>query len=627
MLAATLGTACAGTPSVVVPPARGLAAASAASAHPTREPVPTTDAALTTALSAGWHGEAEYDRDKRAALIARHHLDQDRMLRLVHAVADACLAEPDAASIACKALGDAKSERGKASEALIELLGYVADPAVTNTTVVRLLVSLEARDVPGATDALDTVLERRWKSDREAREARCQPPTPAEIAAARQALGDLAIVAPAAAGRPRGSALTARWPTSAELDDLAYFHAAVGSAGPEVGGSEEDSNAPALPEGHPAHRERARLRGGLQAARLDGSAADQLRTAEAYLATLGYPGPLRLAEDGDVRWGGSGASFLMREAARNAELLGQYDVAEALYRRALPGGGMCGTTVHMRLASQMMGAVRSAEQRAGCRAAVVERLYAVPTIFDARYGPEALARAGFDVRRLDAGALLMSGRDDRAALAQGLRALPSRAADALARLARVGAEAWSERVRAVPGYADTAGASAIPWLLALSAQGNASGRVEALQTLGTLAQDYGYDPCPPSTRWGRRHEASVGGRRKVHEIMEVCATRPRPEVLADAVLRVEAMANDRDASVREAVARTLGRLGAARSRAVLSTLLRDTFDAGGQVCIQKSSAPEVCEPNKPVVLAARAAIEALDEAEDTRAKQRTAPPK
>ena len=39
-----------------------------------------------------------------------------------------------------------------------------------------------------------------------------------------------------------------------------------------------------------------------------------------------------MAEEGDVRWGGSGLSYVMRDAARSAEILARNDLAEALYR-------------------------------------------------------------------------------------------------------------------------------------------------------------------------------------------------------------------------------------------------------------------------------------------------------
>jgi hypothetical protein len=324
-----------------------------------------------------------------------------------------------------------------------------------------------------------------------------------------------------------------------------------------------------------------------------------------------------------MRWGGSGASYLMREAARSAELLGRYDLAEALYRRALPGGGMCGTTVHLRLAAQIAGAVRAAEQRGGCRTAVVERLYALARA-DTPYGTDSLARAGFDVPRLYAGALLMSGRDDVAALERALLALPSRSAEAVARLTRLGQEAWATRVRALEGYADTAKGAALPWLMALAAQGGATTRTEALHALGALAEDRGYDPCVP-TRLGRIWGTHSGdGRREVRGIMQDCKTRLRAPTIDDLVQRVEAMAKDSDASVREAVANTLGRLGATRSRPVLKALSDDRFDAGGQVCTQRGSEPQVCERNRPVALAAREALDALKRADEARAKQQAA---
>jgi hypothetical protein len=299
-----LGMACtaATAPSVAVKAAVQVVA-SDAGAGPARKPVLTEEDALATGrtLAAAWGQGAKYDREEVAELIARHHLDEARLLELLHGIVDACLAEPDAKSVACRTLNDDASDGGKASEALTELLGIVADPRATNERVIRLLVALEARDVRGSGGGLDSLLDRRWAAALAAREAQCKPPTPNEIAGARVALGDLAIVTPAPTGPARARGTTeARWPTSAELETIAYFYASIANAGPEVGSAKEDATAQPLPDGHPALAERARLRGELQAARLDGDVDAQLRAAEAYLGTLGYPGPLRLAEDSDI---------------------------------------------------------------------------------------------------------------------------------------------------------------------------------------------------------------------------------------------------------------------------------------------------------------------------------------
>jgi hypothetical protein len=271
--ALALGAGCAATaaaPSVPVPAT--VVATSDAGAGVARSPALTQEDALATGrtLAAAWLA-AKYDDDERAQLMGRHHLDQARVLELLHGIVDACLAEPDRESVACRAVHDDASDAGKACQALTELLGLVADPAATNTTVIRLLVALEARGAPGAGDGLDKLLDRRWEAGLAAREARCKPPTPDELATARLALGDLAIVARAP------GATKARWPTSAELDTLAYFYASIANAGPEVGGAKEDSTALPLPDGHPALAARSRLRGELQAARLDGDLEADLR--------------------------------------------------------------------------------------------------------------------------------------------------------------------------------------------------------------------------------------------------------------------------------------------------------------------------------------------------------------
>ena len=73
------------------------------------------------------------------------------------------------------------------------------------------------------------------------------------------------------------------------------------------------------------------------------------RAAEAYLRTLGFPDPLRLAEEVGVRWGGAAASFTMRDHAasiRVPEKCGYRRWTETVYHgervilfdRA-PGGG------------------------------------------------------------------------------------------------------------------------------------------------------------------------------------------------------------------------------------------------------------------------------------------------
>jgi hypothetical protein len=620
LAALILAAGCAPPPPVapIAPPPAEVSTPAAAPAPPPppEEPLPTQPEAVARALvlAAAWDQAPQFDDAKREAWLKEQALADRDLRRLLLAVTGPCLQDRDRNGPSCQALDGGAEDPRKAVQALVELLGEVADPALPGGASLRLLLRLEARGVWRSGLAIDRLLARRLATGAGA----CAPPTAAEVEAARRSLADLAVVEPAPA-----SGLAARWPSAGELDDLAYFYASVADGGPEVGKSEENLHTGQLPADHPDLAARQALAAEAHAALLDGDVERHLRAAEAYLKSLGYPEPLRLGEEGDQRWGGAAVSFVMRDAALSAEILGRYPLAESLYRRAHPGGGGCGTSTPSRRDHQIEGVIRTAELSRGCRGAVAERLFTVVLDTHHAYGPERLAGAGFDVPRLYAGALHTLHRDDAPALERALQALPSRPQDALARLAQRGPEAWATRVRALPGYADTAKAASLPRLLGLAERGPGSTRTEALSVLGMLTDDRGYDPCLKTSfgiGWGF---GSSRLERRVKGVMGACETRLDVKTREAMARRVAAMAGDADPAVREGVARLLGQMALPSGRPVLARLSRDAFDAGGQVCTSQGG-PSVCEANRPVARAAKEGLEALRKADEMRARQRAA---
>jgi hypothetical protein len=618
-LALVAVAACAAPPPPATPPARIVALAAPAAPAPPPEPeeplLPREEAVgLGRSIVARWKEGPRYDDAKRDAWLRDEQLDERRVRRLLLSVARPCLDQPGREAPACVEINDSGTPSGEAAEGLVELLAETAAPAPSASASARLLARLEARGFYRADLAQRRILERRSIAS----PGLCAPPGAGEIEAAKRALADFAIA---------DGVLAARWPSAVEMDDLAYFYASIANAGPEVGHFDEERGAKPLPVNHPDLTARAGLRDEMRAALGDGDLERHARASDAYLRTLGYPGPIRAAEEGSMAWGGASFSFVMRDAARSAEILGRYELAEALYRRAAPGGGACGTSTPSRRDGQIAGAVRAAELRRGCRAAVAERLFAIALDIHHAHGPERLARAGFDVGRLYAGALLTVGRDDPARLDRALRALPARSGDALARLGRLGPEAWATRVRAIPGYADTARGAGLDRLLAIAEHGPDPARAEAIDSIGLLAEDHGYDPCIKSSLgfgWG--HGSSSRLERKVRGVMSTCATRIDAAAIERAARRIAALAADPIPSVREAVAVALGRIASPHGKNALALLARDTFDAGGQICTIPPSGPQVCSPNRPIARAAHEAQKALVEADARRAQQRAARP-
>jgi hypothetical protein len=318
-----------------------------------------------------------------------------------------------------------------------------------------------------------------------------------------------------------------------------------------------------------------------------GDVAEHARAARGYLTSLGYPGALRGDEESTVAWGGPLFAYVMRDLAYSTEILGEMEESAELYRRANPGGGACGTTVHSRYAEQIRGFIRVSEASHGCRPTVAFRLFATSDGDRHEwYGPKRLADAGFDLARLYRGALLTQGRQ--------------------------GAADWDERVRALEGYADTAGKLAIPIAIARAKAGPVEQRTRALRVLSELAASQGSDPCNPSWQgWFRGHWSSMD-ERPIRALNATCASKLNATDLAALVRTVASLAADKEWQVRYGVAHTLGEMGAVASIPTLKLLEADAFEMkGSTICTRTGDGPEKCHPNWPVREQARTALEQI----------------
>lgn len=563
-------------PARVIAPSPPTAALPVAPSPPPDPPLSVEDArARAKAWKSAWSRRPDQlAPGAPAELLADSGIDEPTVRRVLEALTRDCLAEATSEAPACAALGPRAGYDPQVRFAF-ELAGEVADTTPGANDTVRLLVRLDARGAWRADFAIERVLERRMIDAPRT----CAAPTPQEVEVARASLVDVRVVAPG--GAPRA-------PTEVELSDLAYLRVALRHAGPEVGTAREDETSPPLAKGSPEHARRDAHREAMHDALLDGDVARHAAATEAYLRMLGYPGPIRVAEETDERWGGKGFSYALRLWARSAEILGHYELAEPLHRRAAPGGGMCGTATPSVLVEQIQGAIRAAEMREGCRPVVAERLFAPG---GSLYGPTRLKVAGFDLERLYRAGLLVT----------------TDAVDA------------GTRIRAMAGYADVAGRAAVPRLLDIAEQGDVSRRVAALRALQQLLASDGHDPCRPFNVGGL--SAPGVGERYVASIRSPCEGRLDDATMARSIQRAAALATHPDPGVREALAGLLGATGSPRARAPLRRLARDTYDAGGTVCTRKGDGAERCEPDRPVRRAAEEGLERLDFADRMRRLQ------
>jgi hypothetical protein len=473
---------------------------------------------------------------------------------------------------------------------------------------------------------LENVLERVVQGELAAQPA-CPPPTAGEIGAAQRELGDFLVIEADVTANDR---LVARTLSAAERDDLAYLFAALAESAAPVGSPEALAStwAPKVPASSgradptfsPARLEA--LRTELSAAKKAGDLVAVQTSARAYLSLLGYPGPIRAEDEDNQTWGGPGFANVMRDLAFADELAGEPEEAGRLYRRANPGGGACGTSVGYRIQEQMQGIIRTAESRHQCRQAIAERLYGMDDAsFD--YGPKRLAEAGWDVPRLYRGALLTVERGaPKAELLASFSSLPrDLAIKASARLESRGNEAFADRLRAVRGYADTsfsddaAGVDTLPRLLALTRNGSATVRAEALSALAAVAELTTFDPCNTEGMRSFRLHSTGRSERTVAPRNHECATKLSPttqRAIAEAFL---AAASDKSALVREEVAKGLGHVDvSAKAEAALLKLSHDRTIKPGW--FHGSASGKASTPIEPVT---EAAVEALKELRTFRA--------
>lgn len=556
-------------------------------------------------------------RDEDLARAAAVGLTEDELLRTLAELLADCLA----AAEPCDDYSVAGGMLTRPDRAVVEMLFKLLGESGTSTSPPWLL-RFDARHVWGAGTALERILERRWADAPELQPP--APPTPEEVAAARASLDGFAVL------RVREGTLVAETPTAAELDDLAYFLAAVRDAGTEVGDFEEAGRGSFARPGEPdpAREELARA---LDEAKYAGDFDAVVRTGLAYLESLGYPGPLRTEEEASYAWGGASWSYVMRDVAQAAEATGDFELAAALYRRARPGGGACGTSVDYRWQKQLEGTIRAAELAGRANTVVAERLVAVDGDGVAwrgvSYGPQALADAGFDLPRLYRGALVTANRDAEVEeLEAALRAAPAELArPALERLAAHGPEAWELRVWALEGLADTAGREALPALFELLATGRTAVRLRALRALGAAAERPHGDPCRPigfgfgegSSEWARAI-APFG-----HDC-ETVITLAETDALA---ARLHPLLEDPAPGVRAAAAEALGRIASPTSRERLQRVADadpGDPDAGERcrtVSDESGATRDECTPYQPVREAALEALERLDRVEAAWARQ------
>jgi hypothetical protein len=439
------------------------------------------------------------------------------------------------------------------ADTLLALLGELG-----TTDGIPLLLALDARGRHRAGSALTRLLERTWQDDTEA-SGTCSPPSEEDVAAAAGDLDGFVVL------RFRDGRLEAEPPTADERADLAYFLAAVRRSGPAVGEVDPPARRGWTRPGEP-DPERARLREAIEAAGLDGDPHALLDRSLEYLATLGYPEAVRGDAEDEYAWGGARYSFVMRDAARAAELLGELDVAADLYRRAVPGGGACGTSTSSRLQQQIQGLVRSEERRGNGCAVVAERLLVIDgALPDAGeppegrgYGLRELAAAGFDLERLYRGALPAIHRD----------APPEEIRSAIERLDARGPEAWEYRVRAIEGLADTLQAAALPLLRDLARNALPDPRARAVAAIGQLARRPAYDPCGDRTfgeGWG-----SSEWSRPIRHLGRSCATLLPAETTAELAAEIGAYLDDPGRDVRRAAIEALESIASPTSRGPLA---------------------------------------------------------
>lgn len=345
--------------------------------------------------------------------------------------------------------------------------------------------------------------------------------------------------------REMGSTLGPCLPPAPAATDEAYFLSAVTDsvALPTVPEARMTNRAPEpLREALFAELEDASLRGDLQAV---------ARSARAYLATLGHPGPLRV--DLETSWGlhGGRHARVREELARVDEILGEVTEAAGLYRQG-PGSATCGTGAVQEWQRHVGGLIRAEERVGGCARIVAQRLLEIDPS-DPALGTARLREAGFDVESLYRGALTAPG--------------------------------WEQRVQAIEGLADSAGVDAIPLLLDRAASGDAQDAKRSLSAIGDLANRQ----CSLSDEAGVLGGVSSEATRTVHSAERDCTTPFRDEFRADLARKLLPFAQRGDPFVRKAAIYAMGQVGSTSVQRDLETLTRDLTPDPGTCRVERDT--------------------------------------
>ncbi len=409
-----------------------------------------------------------------------------------------------------------------------------------------------------AESAIEAMLTRRMQASL----SPCSPPTEAEVAATRAELSSFVVV------EQQGAQLSGRAATADELDDLAYFLTAIAENGAGAGEiADEGRSGRDLTEDEKL--DRAHHVAALEHAQGTGDHALIVQAGSDYLHTLGYPGPIDLSRETDMFWGGARFSYVMRDVALSAEIEEQPELAAALYRRANPAGGMCGTSVAARLDSQSEGLIRTEEAQGQCRAVVVQRLlHGDPK--DA-YGPHRLAEAGYDIERLYRGALVTRHRDRPLdELAAAIERAPAAVREAgIVRLRDRGPESWESRLWTVERLAAMTGRAGMHEMLTMVEHADPELRARLVSAIGESGERGYLGTCDPD-RFSLTLRGRSGGPPSIRAFGEDCGTW-LTDAEADAVAKqLLPYLRDDSTEVRAATARALGYLAAPSARAPLA---------------------------------------------------------
>lgn len=565
--------------------------------EPGIDPTPQVERQLATepalpgalaALDAAGLEHASFSEDK-ATRATEHGLTPALAVAALDEIAALC---SDAKDDRCEGHPELQDAKWK----LVQWLGFAGDAASA-----EVLMRLSAKGGYRVRVALDNRLVRQAQE----RATGCSPPAADEVERKAASLADFAVFDQ---GKRR---LVARPLTQAEASDLAYFLVAVEGAGTPVGTDDNSFMSGSKPS-EQFNLDRDANYAALENARAAGDADEIVRAGLAYLEPLGFPGQIDRSLEGNIRWGGGRYSYVMRDVALAAEVAGDYALSSALYRRANPGGGGCGTSVSSRRGRQVKGLIRTADAGGSCNEVVAERLLDWDGRKDSFYGPDVLEAAGFDIPRIYRGALLTRNRDVAEAelLAAIARAPQGLAAAARGRLAANGNEAWERRVWSIEGLADTLGRDGGFYLAAALPQLAPAGRKRAIDAIGAAGVRAQIGPCDERTLWGFGRSFSSQWSRPVGTFGKTCKAAYSDDDVAALYRSLRPYLRSASSGTRSATAGAAAALGAVTAMRDIRKLHARNRRAA-RVCKQKRDAQ--CHSEDSALSRTGSALEVLEE--------------